>query len=194
MNPYVVTTSGRVVDLLCPEPKTICLGDIAYSLARQQRYNAHGASYYSVAEHSVIVAQDVSREHRAAALLHDAAEAYIGDIVTPLKVALLRERFETHLALRNIEARLTRAIAVACGVSIADFDATEIRCADQRIIAHEVAALFPHVDPELFGAPSPAEPMSEAIRLYPAESAEEWFLTTAAELGMSPRGQRRVQP
>lgn len=91
-NHTVETHSGRCVDLVNPKAESICITDIAWSLSRQARFNGHtkGEHPYSVAQHSIYVAEQVliaTQDRRAAqyALLHDAHEAYMGDIVSPLK-------------------------------------------------------------------------------------------------------------
>lgn len=78
--------SGKVVNLLDPQPDQIDILDIALALSRQARFNGMTSHYYSVAQHSVLAAQ-LGKDHGCALelLLHDAAEAYTGDIVKPLK-------------------------------------------------------------------------------------------------------------
>jgi 5'-deoxynucleotidase YfbR-like HD superfamily hydrolase len=87
--PFVPTRSGKRVDLRNPDPASIDIEDIAVALSRIPRFNGHTRHFYSysVAQHSVIVADmlDWDRETRLRGLLHDAHEAYIGDIVTPVK-------------------------------------------------------------------------------------------------------------
>jgi hypothetical protein len=90
MNSYIITASGRRVHIFRPKMSEIDFGDIAHSLAMQCRFNGHTPRFYSVAEHCCHVHDMMfdgpEDECRAlAGLLHDAAEAYIGDIVTPLK-------------------------------------------------------------------------------------------------------------
>lgn len=67
--------------------------DIAHSLSMQCRFNGHTRHFYSVAQHCYLVADLVPAEHQLAALLHDATEAYVGDLVRPLKQGM-REFYE----------------------------------------------------------------------------------------------------
>ena len=83
------TFSGRRVSVLSPEAKDLYIGDIAYSLAKQCRFNGHCSEFYSVAEHCVrgselaeeMYGKEIAREF----LLHDATEAYLGDLIRPVK-------------------------------------------------------------------------------------------------------------
>lgn len=84
------TYSGVDFDLLHPQPSMVCIADIAHSLAHLCRFQGHGMRFYSVAEHSLHVAYGLARAGHPVdvvrlGLLHDAAEAYCGDVVTPLK-------------------------------------------------------------------------------------------------------------
>src|SRR5690606_8557009 len=83
--PYVETRTGKKFTFLEPKADDIDIADIAYALANQCRFNGHCSSFYSVAEHSVAVAMLLPQELQLAGLLHDAAEAYLGDIPSPLK-------------------------------------------------------------------------------------------------------------
>lgn len=86
MDTWIQTYSGKRFDFMDPDPESIDIEDIAQALSMQCRYNGHIRSFYSVAEHSVHVAALMSNPfERFPALLHDAAEAYIGDMVSPLK-------------------------------------------------------------------------------------------------------------
>jgi len=77
--------SGKCIDLANPRPEDIEIRDIAWSLAHTIRFNGHLEYQISVAQHSICVAQLVPAHLRLAALLHDALEAYLGDIVRPVK-------------------------------------------------------------------------------------------------------------
>src|SRR5690606_39250974 len=89
--------SGRRLNLLDPTPMDVEIGDIAHGLAFVARWNGqtHGDWAYSVAEHSLLVEEIFARDNpqaapgwRLAALLHDAPEYVIGDMISPVKSAL----------------------------------------------------------------------------------------------------------
>lgn len=77
--------SGHYFDFLNPHESFVLVQDIAHSLAMQCRFNGHTARFYSVAEHSVHCSHIVPPEDALVALMHDAAEAFIGDVAKPLK-------------------------------------------------------------------------------------------------------------
>lgn len=86
----IETTSGIAANVLDMQPDMISLDDIATSLSNICRYNGHVPSFFSVAEHSYNVAlwligNGHSKQVALTGLLHDAAEAYVGDMVRPLK-------------------------------------------------------------------------------------------------------------
>lgn len=82
----ITTYSGKPFYPLDPKPEEVRLVDIAHSLSMQCRFNGATRAFYSVAEHSVRMARLFScLELRKEALFHDAAEAYLGDLVRPVK-------------------------------------------------------------------------------------------------------------
>ena len=110
--------SGRRLDLLNPSPLDIEIEDIAHGLARVARWNGQtdGEHAFSVAEHSLLVEKiasqldrKLSRKYRLAALIHDAPEYVIGDLISPFKAAL-------SLDYRAFEARLLAAIHLRFGL------------------------------------------------------------------------------
>jgi 5'-deoxynucleotidase YfbR-like HD superfamily hydrolase len=110
--------SGRRLDLLDPSPLDIEIEDIAHGLARVARWNGqtHGPHAMSVAQHSVVVEEiaahmraDLEPRWRLAALLHDAAEYVIGDMISPFKAALGYD-------YKAFEARLETAIHIRFGL------------------------------------------------------------------------------
>lgn len=79
------TYTGKVFDLKILDPDSICIEDIAHGLANTARFAGQLPKLYSVAQHSFHVAQSASKENQLAALLHDASEAYLGDMPSPFK-------------------------------------------------------------------------------------------------------------
>lgn len=84
----MTTYTGRTFWPLDPRPEEVCLEDIAHSLSHMARFNGHTKRFYSVAQHSIHLSAWVAEKHALHALLHDAAEAYVGDIIRPVKHAL----------------------------------------------------------------------------------------------------------
>jgi uncharacterized protein len=110
--------SGRRLDLLDPSPMDIEIEDIAHGLARVARWNGQtvGEHAFSVAQHSVVVEEivahiqpDIEPRWRLAALLHDASEYVIGDMISPFKAAL-------GVDYKTFEERLEAAIHVRFGL------------------------------------------------------------------------------
>ncbi|QNK63969.1 hypothetical protein H7F33_05610 [Pedobacter sp. PAMC26386] len=79
------TRSGLLVDLNNPTIDMICSEDIAHALNRICRFGGHTMGHYSVGEHSILVAALAPAELKLEALLHDASETYLGDVIKPLK-------------------------------------------------------------------------------------------------------------
>lgn len=90
--------SGKLVDLANPQPDDFLIEDIAWALGSMVRYNGHIPHPYTVARHSIVMSHYVPREYAMEALLHDAGEAYCGDIIHPLKMLYPElEKFEDNI-------------------------------------------------------------------------------------------------
>ncbi len=100
-NAWIETYSGKKFHILSPDPAEVDIVDIAHALSNSCRFGGHVSRFYSVAEHSVAVS--VCCQHPLEGLLHDASEAYIGDLVSPLKHSLHR--------YKRIEARIMACIS-----------------------------------------------------------------------------------
>lgn len=83
--PDIMTASGLYISYVDPKPEQITVEDIAHGLSFTCRFSGQCLKYYSVAEHSIRVAEIVPEEFKLIALLHDAAEAYMTDMPRPLK-------------------------------------------------------------------------------------------------------------
>ena len=161
MNLDVLTHTGQRVELLNPHPATIRLTDIAVSLSRQARFNGHTVHVpWSVAEHSMLVAEAVVKQSAflvGPALLHDAAEAYIGDLVHPLKSVPSVRR-----AIKPIEEGLNRAIEQAFGLLTGELSLEGVKKADLVALATEARDLMPH-DPRPWPALKGVDPLPGGI-------------------------------
>lgn len=134
---WLGTNSGKKIDLLNPDPKQFTLDDIATGLSKVSRFNGQIQQVYSVAQHSMYVAELVKKELKLQALLHDATEAFICDVPTPLKRLL-------GATYKDVENRLARAIGIAFGVELVDLDPA-VREADSIMLMteHERLQLVP---------------------------------------------------
>lgn len=86
--PFITTYEGRMVHALDPNPGELYIDDIAHALSNICRFTGHVASFYSVAQHSVLVSRRLPVQHRLWGLLHDASEAFFADIASPFKWAM----------------------------------------------------------------------------------------------------------
>ena len=82
---YIETISGKKFYFLNPDPDDIDINDIAHSLGMQCRYTGHAKTFYSIAEHSLLVADLAEPENAFWGLMHDASEAYLTDVASPIK-------------------------------------------------------------------------------------------------------------
>jgi 5'-deoxynucleotidase YfbR-like HD superfamily hydrolase len=149
--------SGRRLDLLDPSPLDIEIGDIAHGLARVARWNGQtfGDHAFSVAQHSLLVEEifaatlaEATAADRLAALLHDAAEYVIGDMISPFKSVVGG-------GYKDVERRLQNAVHLRFGLPPETPEAT--RKAIKR--ADQIAAYFEATELAGFS-------MSEAVRYF----------------------------
>lgn len=102
---WIQTSSGRRVDLAYPHADQIDIEDIAHALSHLCRFTGHSSGLYSVADHSISVSYLVPPEYAMQGLLHDATEAYLGDVSAPLK------RLPEMAGYRQLEATMWHVIA-----------------------------------------------------------------------------------
>lgn len=123
---------GTDFDLLRPEKSVFTINDIAHALSNLCRFTGHSSRFFSVAQHSVHVSYMVPRDLALEGLLHDAAEAFVGDCSTPLK-SLLPE-------YRRIERRIDKVIRARFGLP--DTEHPVVKTADERMLVAERHALM----------------------------------------------------
>lgn len=135
VGPHVLTHSGIYLDLLHPHHELIHGDDIGHALSMLCRFTGHTSRFYSVAEHSVHCSRLVPPEHQLQALLHDGAEAYIGDVSTPLKGLLPDYK------------RISKAVecAVMRAYMLPETLSDEVRAADLQMLGVERDALMPGI-------------------------------------------------
>jgi 5'-nucleotidase len=166
--------SGRRLDLLNPSPLDIEIEDIAHGLARVARWNGQtkGAHAFSVAQHSLLVERitshldlNLDRPERLAALLHDAPEYVIGDMISPFKAAL-------GVDYKDFENTLLSAIHIRFGLpaKLAPALARKIKAADRAAAYLEATQLAGFEIAEackFFGPPRGLEGAKALLHLRP---------------------------
>ena len=170
--PYVSTFLGNRFFLTQPHIDDVAIEDIAHGLAYQCRFNGQTRAFYSVAQHSLMVMALVPDHLRFSALLHDAAEAYLGDMVKPLKN--LFPEFSV------IEARVMEIIGHRFSVDLAHLDPA-IKRADLIALATEKRDLMPH-STEAWANLDGVEPLASVITPLSPQEAKLTFLAAFADL------------
>ncbi len=176
--------SGRRLDLLDPTPVDIEIEDIAHGLAFVARWNGqtHGDFAYSVAEHSLLVEELYGRiapkapvKWRLAALLHDAPEYVIGDMISPVKAAV-------GPGYGALDDRLATAIHIRFGLpaTVPKTVKRQIKKADKIsawMEATQIAGFSEAEATKFFGRPDKAVMEGLEIRLRPPVEARQAYLT-----------------
>jgi hypothetical protein len=174
--------SGRRLDLLDPSPLDVEIADIAHGLARVARWNGQtaGAHIYSVAQHSLLVESiahanaRLNRGRRLAALLHDAPEYVIGDMISPFKAVIGDTYKAVEAGSRRDPSKLRPAsedMTLVDMIKGADRAAAHLETTPCRISEAEASRLF--------GRPPTISAIIERDYLtpWPAEVAEARYLT-----------------
>ncbi len=168
---FIETFTGKRFRPLEPDPLQICVEDIAHALSNQCRFSGHVIVHYSVAEHSVRVSElleswGCSRMLQTWGLLHDASEAYLVDIPSPLKSS------PAFFEYRAAEARLMVAVCKRFGLPIAEPE--RVRTADGVLLATEARDLMPFRPEHWAGVRD--TPLPDSIVPWSHETAERNFL------------------
>lgn len=166
---WIQTFTGRRFWPLDARAEDVAIEDIAHALANQCRYAGHCLRFYSVAEHCVLLSRHVAPAQALAALLHDAAEAYLVDLPRPVKPYLA--------GYKDAERALERVIAQAFGLP-SDWITPEVHAVDNAILADERAQNM-HPTGDDWRLPPP---LGVTLAFWSPDEAEIAFLQRFREL------------
>ena len=162
--PEILTAYGTYFDFKNPSKSEIHIVSIAHALSHICRFTGHTREFYSVAQHCVMVSQIVPPELALAGLLHDAAEAYLGDVSKPLKM-ILPDYLE-------IEKIVEKAVFTHFKIGNTPYHA-EIKRADAKMYLTERRDLMPSAPEQLLHGISPLQDRLIPLNSY---SARRLFL------------------
>lgn len=168
---WMQTYTGRKYTPFDPHPNQIDILDIAHSLAMTCRFNGHSKCFYSVAQHSVLMAEKAPAHLALRALLHDAPEAYVGDLVRPIKSD------ESMAKFHEIEDLAERAICAHFNLPYPLVN-DEIKDLDTRILLDERDQVMAP-QPEDWGVAG--EPLGVRITPWPPDIAKTQFIAAFNE-------------
>ena len=168
---FISTYTGKKFYPLDPRPEEIDIYDIAHALSNQCRFAGHCTGFYSVAQHCVLVSLMCPEKDAMWGLLHDATEAYLSDVPSPLK------RCPEFVFYRDAETNLMHAI---CDVFRLDRDEPpSVKLVDKRILATEARDM---TMTEGRGWVTEAEPYDFHIKPWSPEYARARYLSRLHEL------------
>lgn len=170
---------------LAPKAADVNIVDIAHGLAMTCRYGGQCKRYYSVAEHCVHVSHMVDPKYALHGLLHDSAEAWMGDMPRPLKHQPEMKAF------RDAEAAVEIVVAQALGLKWTPEIHAAVKEIDNRILVDEVLQLQPV--PELYTDVLQQQPLGVPLQCWVPDDAEARFMARYYELTLAART-RTVQP
>src|ERR1700687_1706186 len=164
VGPTIMLRSGAWFDFRAPASSDFTIDDIAHGLANICLYSGQCSNFYSVAEHSLLVSE-TAKGFEFEALLHDAAEAFTGDITRPLKQMLPE--------FKRIEAEVERAILDRFGVK--EPIPPQVKQADLRVLAAEQVQIMPEGTAGR-GRGREVKPAPVVVRHLPPQEAKRVFL------------------
>lgn len=179
MGPTILLQSGAHFDLLDPTSSAFTIEDIAHGLSNTCRFAGQCRRFYSVAEHCVLASHIVAPEFALQTLMHDASEAFIGDVTRPLKSILP--------AYKAIERTIEAAIMQRFG--IADWNVPQVKEVDLAMLAGEQLAMMPPHD-DSWAVLAGVTPAPIEFAFWRPHTAREAFLERFAELSgwVNPNG------
>lgn len=168
---WLQTSSNNRFWPLSPRPGEITIQDVAHALSNVCRYGGHCREFYSVAQHSVLVSENVAEPFQLWGLLHDASEAYIGDMISPLKHDKVWAQ-----GFRDAEDRLMAAVVEAFELEPATMP-PEVDFADKVLLVTEVRDLMGSLNRVwCLGHYPDHPPLDQTIVPVPPREAKAMFL------------------
>lgn len=172
---WMQTSTGVSFYPLDPRVEEINITDIAHGLSHVCRYGGHCRRFYSVAEHAVLVSLMVPERFAMEALLHDSSEAYIGDMIRPIKHSPEMRVF------RTAESRIEACVFTAFGVKQTPESHRAVKAVDDRILVDEINALMPNPSAYL-ARMADVQPLGIPIAGWPSWLAKANFLDRYCEI------------
>lgn len=164
-NCWIQTHSGIKFYLLDPNPEDVLLEDISHALSMQCRFTGHTKFFYSVAQHSVLVSKYCDPKYALYGLLHDASEAYLSDIASPIKKTLNLNGY------KDIERKLQ--FAIYNKFFLKDEEPPNVKEVDLRMLVTEAHSLMSPLHKDW---KDPAEGFGFEIEEKSPKQAKQYFL------------------
>lgn len=163
---WMLTASGGEFYPLDPRPDEVNIEDIAHALGMSCRYGGHSTRFYSVAEHCVLMATRAPRGLELATLMHDSSEAYLQDVIRPVKVHLTN--------YLSIEDKLMHVIAYR--FNFAWPMPAEVKRLDEAMIGAERTQAVRFPLGKAWSQWKPVEPLGVTLQFWSPERAKQEFL------------------
>ena len=177
---WMQTFTGKKFYPRHPRVEDICLEDIAHALSHICRFGGHCAQFYSVAQHSILVASALPVELKAHGLLHDAGEAYLGDVIWPLKHITYFRGIPFSVYEEGLQIRIFAALKIR---ELTADEKALVKNADTRVLMAEARDLMNH-PPERWSQGRDMTPLQKVIYPLQPRDAELEFLDALEEVGL----------
>lgn len=171
---WIETYTGKHIHFNNPSPDEIDIEDIAHALSMECRFGGHLTRFYSVAEHSMLVASSVDRSLSLEGLLHDASEAYLRDIASPVKHYLSNYKDMENVLMKVIAEKFNFNWPIS----------PEVKEADLMALKAEARQLLPGGGKSWVDQPHYATKRELDVKLHgmPPHIAKEYFMGAFLEL------------
>lgn len=171
---YKETYTGKKVYIFNPTVESLDLADISHSLSMVCRFGGHTKKFYSVAEHCVILSNVVPEEHAKWALMHDASEAYFGDLIRPIKHTPALKGYRE--AEKNIQKVIAKKFGLPSEIP------SIVKEFDSHLLYTEAKEMFMNFDLSYFDKKGYRHLTNVEFNYYSPNEAKKVFLSRFSEL------------